>query len=233
MLGQKKTAIRNIFKTRFLLGLLLFLFGGLGIFISLQLPGPGFCEKIPWELFKFSLFTVIIGAISLIYSAVIEKIKSENERRSKIKTAFDAINSDLRTIFNEVKLQRRTIRIKNLSPSKDNYQLITNDFFDIVNKLNECELLLEYHKKVSLESQLLERPEIDSLKNNLEDAYHYLEDIIEESEDRRKYKYGETVEIPKTSSLGEFASKFSGGSSFDTNFKIPIKAATKILSEIK
>ena len=100
-------------------------------------------KKLPWEVFKYALFTVAIGAISVVYKYYLDAV--EKSRIQRIEHAEDTrtLRAEIIEIYSGFKAVRREVRARAKFELGQPIEILCVDFFEQYSKFNALQHLVE------------------------------------------------------------------------------------------
>jgi hypothetical protein len=182
--------------------------------------------------YQFLLIVVIGGAVSLLYT----QFSDERDRAQEHRVLLRQMHSELLSAFNAAKRVRRTLRARVGCASGVSAMCVVNaaEYEEQIDLLMEAQFTFEVYAKRASDPQLFfgRGEELGTELGTVED---YLNDIIDEYEDRLKSFEGTPPIKPlaKLPKLAEFIGPYKDAHSFQQKFKYPFRRALLALPKAR
>lgn len=144
-------------------------------------------KKIPFELFKYSLFVIGFGAVTFVFQTVSTNISKSRERRLESAEATQDLRNQMLEVFGALKNSRRKFRLNIEKYSQTEVSIDKQQFYEIYSEFLEAVKSLEsllWQLAVPLDFLGKEQ---EKLRSHIDTIEKFMDGIIKEIDliDRR------------------------------------------------
>jgi hypothetical protein len=100
-------------------------------------------EQIPWELFKYSLFAVVAGSMSVLYKYFSDSLEKSKQELARFEAETQELRTEVIEIYTSFKSVRREIRCRGDYDEGKPLIIMKTDYFALMSKFNDMQHRIE------------------------------------------------------------------------------------------
>ncbi|MEM8793806.1 MAG: hypothetical protein AAGE80_19500 [Pseudomonadota bacterium] len=188
-------------------------------------------KDVPWEVFKYALFTITIGAVALLYQQFATHLEKQRETRLRNAEETTRFRNEVIEIFTGLKGFRRKLRFhcrikpgEGMWVDRTRFEAIYEEFIDLQHRVEALDWRLDLPLDFLGEDQKQVRDAVGALER-------YTNALVHEADFIDRHTQGDLVFFDRDRHFYAFSLKSTDGNVVKSKFFDPMKRTRRLLRE--